>query len=89
MVTAPGGATFNGGAQADIFNFAPQPAGTPIVTNGGSPVVSPGDVLNLDLASAAGTTLTIDGVNDGTFTFTNRASVEYHSIESLNALNRC
>ncbi|MBC7853148.1 MAG: hypothetical protein IAF94_06910, partial [Pirellulaceae bacterium] len=89
VVTASGGATFNGGAQADIFNFAPQPIGTAIVVNGNAPLVIPGDVLDLDLAGATGTTLTIDGTNDGTFTFTNRASVEYNSIEDLNALGGC
>jgi VCBS repeat-containing protein len=84
-------ATFNGAnpgaaADADTFTFAPQ-VSTPIVVNGFNPTVAPGDVLNLSLAGTTGTTLFIDGVNDGTYTFTNRASVEYNSIEDVNAIS--
>src|SRR5678816_2743301 len=77
VITAPGGATFNGAGQADTFSFAPQNS-TPIVVNGNAPFAPPGDVLNLDLTGATGTVLTIDGPGDGTYAFTNRASVEYN-----------
>jgi VCBS repeat-containing protein len=78
-------ATFNGSGEADTFTFAPL-ATVPIVVNGFNPTSGAGDVLNLDLSGATGTTLTIDGLNDGTYTFTNRASVEYNSIEAVNAI---
>jgi autotransporter-associated beta strand protein len=88
VITAPGGATFNGAGQADTFSFAPQNS-TPIVVNGNAPFAPPGDVLNLDLTGATGTVLTIDGPGDGTYAFTNRASVEYNSIEAVNAPAGC
>ena len=83
-------ATFNGAnagaaTDTDTFTFAPLTT-VPIVVNGFNPTSGAGDVLNLDLAGATGTTLTIDGLNDGTYTFTNRASVEYNSIEVLSAI---
>jgi fibronectin-binding autotransporter adhesin len=89
VVTAPGGATFHGGSQGDHFSFAPQGIGTAIVVNGNAPMVIPGDILNLDLTGATGTALTVDGTNDGIFTFANRSNVEYNSIEDLNALGGC
>ncbi len=69
----------------DTFSFAPL-ATVPIVVNAFNPTTGSGDVLNLDLTGATGTTLTIDGMNDGTYSFTNRAMVEYNSIEVVNAV---
>ena len=85
-LTAPAGATINGGAFPDTFNVHPI-AGTPLTINGFAPTTAPGDVLNLDLTGATGTQQTVTGPGNGFFTFTNRSTVTYTSIETINALN--
>ena len=78
-----------GGSGNDTFNVVPQQT-QPWTIDGGPPVLPtlPGDVLNLNLTGATGTQQTVTEPSDGTFTFTNRATVTYTSVETINATGR-
>ena len=76
-------ATFTGASQGDTFDFAPQ-VSTPISVLGAAPTVNPGgDTLTVQTAAATNPTLNIlAGQGSGLYTFGDRASVQYASIEN-------
>ena len=78
--------TIQGGSGNDTFNVVPQQT-QPWTIDGGPPVLPtlPGDVLNLNLTGTTGVQQTVTGSGDGTFTFTNRSTVTYTSVETINA----
>ena len=75
-----------GGSGDDTFNVLPQQT-QPWTIDGGPPVLPalPGDVLNINLTAATGAQQTVTTPGDGNFTFTNRSTVTYTSIETINA----
>jgi filamentous hemagglutinin len=82
-LAASAGATLNGGSNADTFFIHPI-AGTPITVHGNDPTTPPGDTLNIDLTGADGAVQTVTGVGAGFFTFSNRSTVTYDGIETIN-----
>ncbi len=55
--------------------------------DGGDPTNAPGDKLVVDLTSATGATLSITDAGAGKLNFSNKAPIEYASIESLDLTN--
>lgn len=90
FVTFANLATFevNAGTGNDTFDVATSTE-TLFVLNGNLPALPtlPGDTLNLDLSGAANATLNLGNPGDGQFTFSNRQTIFFTSIETLNALN--
>ncbi|WP_425614988.1 autotransporter-associated beta strand repeat-containing protein [Anatilimnocola sp. NA78] len=91
VITTPlagvgGGTYLNGNDDHDTFNLAPQST-TEFFINGNLPVgTSPGDTLNLDIATAVNPLLTLGGIGAGTWTFgVPLRQVVYTSIEDVNA----
>jgi fibronectin-binding autotransporter adhesin len=83
VLSAPGGAFLNGDTNNDTFTVSPQ-AGAAINVNGNSPIVSPGDVLNLDLSATTNPVLTLAGPGAGSWTFDlPLQTVAYVSIEDV------
>lgn len=74
------GMDIRGNGGADTFHVAPD-AQSPLAIRGGGPVVSPGDVLLLDLT---GTSILAQGnTPDGALSFTLRASIGFTDIETV------
>jgi hypothetical protein len=75
--------TVFGGTASDNFNVTPE-VSVLLHINGGLPVspTFPGDHLDLTLAGAADASVNPSG-DDGTITFSNRATITYTSIESI------
>ena len=81
--------TVNAGAGSDTFNVTPS-ATTVFRMNGNLPVTVPGDSLIVNTAGATGTLLTRSNpagqTHDGRYTFTNRQTIFFTSIETLNPI---
>ena len=77
----------DGGSASDTFNVIPT-ASLPISVNGNFPSFPtfPGDTLNLNLTGTTNPTLTLTGIGSGIWTFSNRASVTYSNIETVNTI---
>jgi hypothetical protein len=84
-VTAGGAATVNGGAGADSFNITP--GATQFFVFGFAPTTFPGDTLNINpLTGILGLALHITAGPpsfNGSYTFSNRATVNFNNIEFL------
>jgi fibronectin-binding autotransporter adhesin len=86
LISAPGGAFFNGDSNPDTFTLQPQ-VGAAVTVNGNAPVVFPGDVLNLDLTAATNPSLTLGGVGAGAWSYDlPLLPVTYIGIEQVNAI---
>jgi len=83
--TVVNGATsvvITGGADADTFTL--RPFATAVITlTGANPTTLPGDTLNLDLTGTTTPTLTPTNPSGGGFTFGNRGTVDYNTIEAI------
>src|SRR5262249_54459336 len=76
--------TVLGGTANDTFNVAPSPTTAMTINGGPETSIPPGDTLNLDLTGTTNPALSVTGPGSGVWTFGNRASVTYSSIETLN-----
>jgi Ca2+-binding RTX toxin-like protein len=84
VIASSSGATLTGGSQNDTFRLAAQST-TSFQIDGEDPAGSPaGDLLSLDVTGALGSTLVLGGPGAGAWSFANRQSVSYLSIEQVN-----
>jgi uncharacterized repeat protein (TIGR01451 family) len=79
--------TFNGAAGNDSFSVTPN-AGISFTINGGAPITFPGDVLNVNTTGVTGLALNltppvVPPSLNGSYTFSNRATINFTSIEML------
>jgi len=80
--------TITGGTVGDVFNVTPAPSGGALISIAGNlpiPFAFPGDALNVNLSGTTGATQLVTATPSGyqgSFTFTNRQSVNFSQIES-------